>query len=217
MSLALFDLDNTLIAGDCAQSFSEFMAASKLPTPDDFIETNHQFMADYDAGRLDLDAYMRYTLSPLVSLSWTDVQELVAEFIDTQLPPMLLPKACALLEQHRDAGDEIAIVSASGNHLVSPISSLLGIQHSLAVDLELNEGRVTGNIQGIPTFREGKVARVQEWASERDLDVSRAAFYSDSLNDLPLLEVVAKPVAVDPDSELEAVAKERGWTILSLR
>jgi HAD superfamily hydrolase (TIGR01490 family) len=217
MSLALFDLDNTLIAGDSTQSFSEFLASSEIVTPPDFLEKNHAFMADYDEGQLDLAAYMRYTLSPLTGLTPPQTQALISRFLDDVLPTMLLPKAQALLNKHREAGDTLVIISATGSHLVHPISERLCVDHAIAVDVEINEGQITGEIEGVPAFREGKVTRVKEWASQQGFDYQQAVFYSDSRNDLPLLEAVIKPIAVNPDPALEQVAKDKGWEILSLR
>ena len=217
MALALFDLDNTLIAGDCAQAFSEFLAASEIPTPDDFIEVNHRFMAEYDAGQLNLADYMRYTLAPIEHLEEQQIEAVVQRFLDQTLENMILPKADALLEAHRQAGDQLVVVSASGTLLVQPIATILNIPHVLAVDMETSHGKLTGRIAGIPTFREGKVTRVQQWAEQHQQDLQGAAFYSDSINDLPLLEAVDRPVAVDPCSQLEQVARQNDWEILSLR
>jgi len=217
MSLALFDLDNTLIAGDSSQSFSEFLAASELATPENFLAINADYMADYDAGNLDLAAYMRYTLSPLVNLGSVQVRQVINDFLDQILPSLMLPKALDLLEAHRAKGEELVIVSATGTHLVEPIAERLKVPHVLAVNVEVKDGFITGEIEGTPAFREGKVDRVQEWAAREGHKIEQASFYSDSLNDLPLLKAVKRPVAVDPDPILEKVAREHNWEILSLR
>ena len=217
MALALFDLDNTLILGDSAQAFSEYMAASDIVTPDNFLQANQIYMHDYDAGRLVLNDYMKYTLSPLTVLTPAQANTLINQFVEDILPKMLLPKALQLIDEHRHAGDEIVIISATGSHLVFPIARRLGVEHALAVDIETIDGYITGEITGIPTFREGKVLRAQAWAKTRNFEVSEAVFYSDSHNDLPLLEAVQRPVAVDPDPQLQQEAKQRGWEIISLR
>jgi HAD superfamily hydrolase (TIGR01490 family) len=217
MGLAFFDLDNTLIAGDSAQAFSEFIATSEVPTPADFLAVNQSFMDDYDAGRLNLHAYMRYTLAPLIGLRPKMVEELVQRFLDEVLNDRILPAARELLDHHRACGDELVIVSATGSHLVEPIAGRLAVPHVLAVDVERVEGLITGNMTGIPTFREGKVTRVQAWSQHHAVDFRNAHFYSDSHNDLPLLEAVRHPVAVDPDPHLRRIAAERGWPIISLR
>ncbi len=217
MSLALFDLDNTLIKGDSAQAFSEFLAASEVITPDNFLAANLAYMEDYEAGRLDLGAYMKYTLSPLSTLSPEETGKVIERFINNVVETMILPKARQLLESHRKAGDELVIISATGSHLVHPIARRLGIEHALAVDIEFVDGYITGEIVGIPTFRKGKVERIAQWAEQRGTAFSDAAFYSDSHNDLPLLEAVRRPVAVDPDPILQNIASDRGWETISLR
>ncbi len=218
MGLAFFDLDNTLIAGDSAQAFSEFMAAcDDLATPADFLQRNHAYMDDYERGDLDLPAYMHYTLLPLIDLPPERVVALVQRFVSEVVEGMVLPKAVELLQRHRSEGDEIVIISATGSHLVHPIAAYLGVEHSLAVDIERVDDKITGHLTGVPTFREGKVTRAIGWADERGYDIGEAYFYSDSHNDLPLLERARYPVAVDPDVMLKEVAASRGWPILSLR
>ena len=217
MALAFFDLDNTLVAGDTAQAFSEFMAANKLPTPDDFLAVNHAYMADYDAGTLHLKDYMHYTLSPLFALDAHQVASLIAEFIETVVRPMVLPKARDLLSKHVNDGDELVIISATGSHLVKPIAQYLGVEHALGVDIAVLDGYITGELVGTPTFREGKVIRAQQWDEQHGFSMNETYFYSDSHNDLPLLEKALYPVAVDPDPILTQTAKDKNWPIISLR
>ena len=217
MALAFFDLDNTLVAGDTAQAFSEYMVASALPTPDDFLTVNLAYMEDYDAGTLKLDEYMHYTLSPLFTLDETQCAAFIDEFINKVVKGMTLPKAFDLLEQHKKAGDELIIISATGTHLVAPIAAYLGVKHALGVDIEYKEGFITGKLVGTPTFREGKVIRAQQWAKANGHTMDDTYFYSDSHNDLPLLEKARFPIAVDPDQILEKTANERSWKVISLR
>lgn len=217
MGLAFFDLDNTLIAGDSAQAFAEFLAASEVPTPADFLAVNHAFMDDYEAGRLNLRAYMQYTLAPLIGLQPERADDLVQRFLDEVLSARILPAALELLGRHRACGDQLVIVSATGSHLVEPIARRLSVPHVLAVDVERVEGIITGEFTGVATFREGKVTRAQAWAQYHAVDFRVAHFYSDSHNDLPLLEAVHHPVAVDPDPHLRRIAGERGWPVISLR
>lgn len=217
MALAFFDLDNTLVNGDSAQAFSEYMAASDLPTPADFIPTNHKFMADYDAGTLDLEAYMHYTLSPLFHLTEAQANDYIEAFIADVITTMTLPKAHAVLEKHRQAGDELIIISATGSHLVKPIAKFLGVEHALGVDIERKDGYITGKLTGTPTFREGKVIRAMQWVEEQGHKMDECYFYSDSHNDLPLLEKALYPIAVDPDPTLKTIATQRGWQVISLR
>ncbi|TDO95741.1 HAD family hydrolase [Marinomonas balearica] len=217
MALAFFDLDNTLVAGDTAQAFSEYLAESGIPTPEDFLETNHAYMEDYDNGTLDLAQYMRYTLAPLTQLSALQVNDLIQQFIKDVVVDMALEKAKNLLDQHKKDGDEVVIISATGTHLVAPIAQYLGVKHALGVDIEYRDGIITGEIVGVPTFREGKVTRAIGWANEHGYDMKETYFYSDSHNDLPLLENALYPIAVDPDPVLMETAKQNGWEIISLR
>lgn len=218
MTLAFFDLDNTLVAGDTAQAFSEYIAAhDDLPTPDDFLAKNLAYMEEYDAGTLDLATYMRYTLSPLCSLTPDQVTTLIQAFIKDVIITMALPKARMLLQKHHDAGDQVIIISATGIHLVAPIARYLGVKHALGVDLDVQKGKITGELIGTPTFREGKVTRALAWAEQHGESMSDSYFYSDSHNDLPLLEKVSHPIAVDPDPILTNIALQRHWKILNLR
>ncbi|AEF53969.1 HAD family hydrolase [Marinomonas posidonica] len=218
MALAFFDLDNTLVAGDTAQAFSEYIAAhDELSTPDDFLPKNLAYMEEYDAGTLDLATYMRYTLSPLCHLTSDQVEALIRNFIQDVIIKMALPKARILLQKHHDAGDQVIIISATGIHLVAPIADYLGVKHALGVDIDILDGKITGELIGVPTFREGKVARALTWAEQHGESMVGSYFYSDSHNDLPLLEKVSHPIAVDPDPILEKIAQQRQWNILSLR
>ncbi|WP_409419798.1 HAD family hydrolase [Marinomonas sp. RS-M-Aa-14] len=217
MALAFFDLDNTLVAGDTAQAFAEYMAANELPTPSDFLAVNHAYMADYDAGNLNLADYMRYTLSPLFGLNAETIAAFIERFIQDVVVSMTLPKAQALIQQHQDAGDEVVIISATGIHLVAPIARYLGVKHALGVDIEIKNGHITGELTGVPTFREGKVTRALQWAQEQGYEMTDTYFYSDSHNDIPLLEKALYPVAVDPDPILAATAQAKNWPIISLR
>ncbi|GGN17522.1 MULTISPECIES: HAD family hydrolase [Marinomonas] len=217
MALAFFDLDNTLVAGDTAQAFAEYMAANELPTPIDFLDINHAYMADYDAGNLNLADYMRYTLSPLFGLNAETIAAFIERFIQDVVVSMTLPKAQALIQQHQDAGDEVVIISATGIHLVAPIARYLGVKHALGVDIEIKNGHITGELTGVPTFREGKVTRALQWAQEQGYEMTDTYFYSDSHNDIPLLEKALYPVAVDPDPILAATAQAKNWPIISLR
>lgn len=217
MALAFFDLDNTLVAGDTAQAFAEYINASDLPTPHNFLTVNLAYMDDYDAGTLKLDDYMHYTLSPLFDLDETQRSVFIHEFVQSIVKDMALPKAFELLEQHKNAGDELIIISATGSHLVAPIAAYLGVKHALGVDVKYLDGRITGKLVGTPTFREGKVIRAEQWAEENGHTMDDIYFYSDSHNDLPLLEKARFPIAVDPDPILEKTAIERGWKVISLR
>ena len=213
MALAFFDLDNTLVKGDTAQAFSEYLAASALPTADDFLAVNDKYMEEYDDGTLNLDEYMHYTLAPLFTLDSTKVDALIRDFIDTVVSTMIPESTHRLLSKHKDAGDEIVIISATGIHLVEPIAKYLGVENALGVNIELIDGYITGKLVGVPTFREGKVIHAEQWANDHGYKLDETYFYSDSHNDLPLLEKVRYPVAVGPDPILKKVAEEKSWPI----
>ncbi|MEO9274601.1 HAD family phosphatase [Marinomonas sp. 5E14-1] len=216
MALAFFDLDNTLVKGDTAQAFSEYLAASALPTADDFLAVNEKYMEEYDDGTLNLEAYMHYTLAPLFTLDRVKVGALIRDFIDTVVSTMIPDSTHTLLAKHKDAGDDIVIISATGIHLVEPITKYLGVEYALGVNIEIIDDYITGKLIGIPTFREGKVIHAEQWAKDHGYKLEEAYFYSDSHNDLPLLEKVGYPVAVGPDPVLKKVAEEKNWPIVKI-
>lgn len=217
MAIAFFDLDNTLVNGDTAQAFSEFLVTSSLPTSADFLAMNHAYMYDYDAGKLNLAEYMRYTLSPLKFQAKEQIDLVIQTFIAQKVSKMALPKANALLAEHQQQGDTLVIISATGSHLVKPIAQFLGVEHALGVDVERENGEITGEIVGVPSFREGKVQRALEWSQAHGVSMEGCYFYSDSHNDLPLLEKANYPIAVDADPILRKVAEQRDWPLISLR
>jgi len=178
---------------------------------------NDRFYQDYKAGTLDINAYLRFALEPLTRHSLEELETLHREFMAEHIEPMMLPKALALLEEHRSRGDQLLIITATNGFVTRPIAARLGVDQILATDPEIRDGRYTGNFLGIPTFQQGKVTRLQEWLADNHHHLDDAWFYSDSINDLPLLEAVARPVAVDPDERLTAIAGERSWPIISLR
>lgn len=217
MALAFFDLDNTLVEGDTAQAFSEYMAASTLQTADDFLIVNEKYMQQYDEGTLDLAKYMHYTLAPLFELNEVQIASLISDFINRVISQMIPPNTIRLLAKHKEAGDDIVIISATGIHLVKPIANYLGVENALGVNIEIIDGHITGKLVGVPTFREGKVIHAEQWAKDHGYKLDETYFYSDSHNDLPLLEKVRYPIVVGPDPILEKIAKERDWPILAIR
>lgn len=217
MALAFFDLDNTLVEGDTAQAFSEYMAASTLQTADDFLTVNEKYMQQYDEGTLDLAKYMHYTLAPLFELDEVQIEDLISDFINKVISQMIPPNTIRLLAKHKEAGDDIVIISATGIHLVEPIANYLGVENALGVNIEIIDGHITGKLVGVPTFREGKVIHAEQWAKDHGYKLDETYFYSDSHNDLPLLEKVRYPIVVGPDPILEKIAKERDWPIMALR
>jgi len=217
--LALFDLDNTLLAGDSDHAWGEFLIAEKLVDGPSHRARNDQFYADYERGELDIHAYVKFTLEPVLGCTEEERADLHQKFMQHSVLPMMQEKAKALVRQHQQQGDRCVIITATNAFITSPIADYLGIDTLLATDLETNNGKLTGKIAGIPCYQEGKVSKLQEWIASQEsaFTMTEACFYSDSINDLPLLEQVAKPVAVDPDERLATVARERNWPCISLR
>ena len=223
MRLALFDLDDTLLDGDCSDRWNLWMIEQGwVADPDHFLARSAQMQRIYHAGQLKLEEYLAMTLAPLRGRRVVDVQEEVERFVASQLRPRIFEQAWACLEAHRQAGDTLLLISASARHLVQPVAATLGIEHVLAVELSVEEGtnaqpRYTGGSEGILSYRGGKVLRLQQWLAERQVTPSHTTFYSDSRNDLPLLQYVDCPVAVNPDPVLAEVASVEGWRRLDWR
>jgi HAD superfamily hydrolase (TIGR01490 family) len=220
MNLALFDLDGTLIPGDSDHAFGEFIIGLGWADAGDFRHRNNAFYEDYVAGRLDIDAYVDFATAPWRDRPAAELESASQRFIDSIFKPMLTASAVELIQQHERAGDLLAIVTATNDFITRPIARVLGIDALIATQLERDSvGRITGKVDGIAAFREGKVHRVQQWLAARDMklaDFERTYFYSDSTNDLPLLESVSDPVATNPGPALERIAVERGWPVLKL-
>jgi HAD superfamily hydrolase (TIGR01490 family) len=220
MNLTLFDLDGTLLPRDSDHAFGEFVVALGWADRDEFRRRNDAFYDDYLAGRLDIDAYVDFATAPWRDRPAEELARATARFLDEVVRPMLHPAAVGLVQQHQREGDLVAIVTATNDFVTRPIAGLLGVDQLIATDLARDEaGRVIGTIHGMPAFREGKITRVQQWLEGRGLaldDFARSTFYSDSTNDLPLLERVSHPVATNPGPALERIAQERGWPILQI-
>jgi HAD superfamily hydrolase (TIGR01490 family) len=178
---------------------------------------NDRFYADYEAGQLDIFAYLEFSLAPLAAMEPQQLAELHSEFMQQVIAPMRLPQAEALIEKHRNAGDQLLVITSTNRFIVEPICKSLGINELLATDPEMIDGRYTGGVVGTPTYQEGKVERFNQWLKENNVSKAGSYFYSDSINDLPLLLEVSHPVAVDPDEALRNAATARGWEIISLR
>lgn len=221
MSLAIFDLDNTLLGGDSDHGWGEFLVGRGLVDEREFREANDRYYQQYQSGQLDIHAYLAFALEPLTQHDVPTLRALHAEFMRDVIAPMRLPKAEALLAEHRARGDYLLIITATNAFVTRPIAESLGVDDIIATEPELRgdlqTGRYTGRIVGTPSFREGKVVRLNEWLRDRAFDLTGSSFYSDSHNDLPLLEMVEKPVAVDPDERLHAHALAKGWPVMSLR
>lgn len=217
MPLAIFDLDNTLLNGDSDYLWGVFLAERGVVDAAWYERENERFYQEYKAGSLDIHEFLRFSLKPLSEHPLDQLQAWHREFMQQKIEPILLPAAHQLVEKHRQAGDTLMIITATNAFVTAPIAAAFGIEHLIATDPERVGDRYTGEVAGIPSFREGKVARLDAWLKQYRQDLTGSSFYSDSHNDLPLLERVDNPVAVDPDESLERQARQRGWPIISLR
>jgi HAD superfamily hydrolase (TIGR01490 family) len=220
VTLCLFDLDHTLLAGDSDFEWGQFLVDRGVLARAEYEAQNAAFFEQYKAGTLDIHEYLGFALRPLAAHTAEDLTRWHAEFMRDRILPMITPRARALVRSHLDAGELCAVVTATNSFVTAPIAKELGIAHLIATEPESVNGRFTGRVAGTPCFREGKIRRVDEWLAgfgRRLEDYAASCFYSDSHNDLPLLERVRRPVAVDPDPQLAAEAARRGWPVISLR
>jgi HAD superfamily hydrolase (TIGR01490 family) len=217
MTLAIFDLDNTLLSGDSDYLWGEFLCERNIVDSVRYREKNRQFFEAYESGTLDIMEFLEFSLEPLSRNDPKYLARWHAEFMAEKIEPLITDKARQLVEKHRDKGDTLLIVTATNSFVTRPIASRFGIENLIATDPEIAAGRYTGRVTGEPSFREGKVSRLKQWLSNNDETLAGSTFYSDSHNDLPLLELVDSPVAVDPDEILRNEAETRGWPIISLR
>jgi HAD superfamily hydrolase (TIGR01490 family) len=220
MKLTLFDLDGTLLPGDSDHAFGDFMVALGWADAAEFRSRNDEFFADYQAGRLDMPAYVDFCTAPWRDRGAYALAQASRRFTDEWVRPMLRPEALALVQRHREQGDLLAVVTATNEFITRPIAAMLGVDELIATELARDEaGRVSGVIRGVPSFGSGKIERVDQWLAARGLTLGafeRSTFYSDSTNDLPLLERVSHPVATNPSPALERIALQRGWPVLRL-
>ncbi len=216
MRLAVFDLDHTLLAADSDFLWGQFLCDEGLVERDAYEEQNRRFYADYAAGTLDVAAFYQFSLAPLRQKSIAEWQPLRARFVVDIIAPKVAPLATALLDRHRASGDTLLITTATHSFITEPIAALLGIEHLLATEPEIREGRFTGALLRA-NFQGGKVDRLREWMQANGAENAEVTAYSDSRNDLPLLEFAQVAVAVDPDPVLRAEARRRGWQVISLR
>lgn len=217
MALAIFDLDNTLIAGDSDHGWGEFLVRRGKVEADHYRAMNDRFYADYEAGRLDIYAYLEFSLEPLSRIPRSKLQQLHQAFMHEVISPMMLSKARDLLERHRQAADRLLVITSTNRFIAEPICDALGIETLIATEPEIIDNSFSGRIVGVPSYGEGKVTRFNQWLSDNQVNNEGSYFYSDSINDLPLLLEVAHPIAVDPDAQLREQAQMRGWDIISLR
>ncbi len=218
MSLAIFDLDNTLIANDSDYLWGQFMVDQGIVDKDIYETANAKFYDDYKVGQLDMVEFLNFALKPLAEHTTDQLYRWRTKFISEVIEPLLLPQAHALVNQHREQGDTLLIITATNRFITEPIAQLYGIQELLATEPEMRDGAYTGKFVGIPCFQNGKVDRLNAWLGENpQISLEDSWFYSDSHNDLPLLNKVTHPVAVDPDQTLREHALAQQWPIISLR
>jgi HAD superfamily hydrolase (TIGR01490 family) len=213
MALAIFDLDETLIGGDCASLWSEQMARLGWVDKESFMRKNDELMAAYSAGELAMEDYMAFSLEPMAGRTPEEVDHLVEPWVEDFIEPIIFSEACTAIANHRAAGDRILVISASGTHLVKAIAARIGIDEVLGIDLEVKHGVYSGATVGVLTYREGKVTRLMEWLESEGETLDGASFYSDSRNDLALLLKVEHPHVVNPDAVLLAHAEKAGWPV----
>ncbi|MEO6697010.1 MAG: HAD family phosphatase [Gammaproteobacteria bacterium] len=217
MSLAIFDLDNTLLGGDSDYLWGKFLAEQGIVDAEHYQRENLRFYKEYQAGTLDIHSFLEFQLKPLTLHPLDVLHRWREQFLNEKIWPIVLPKAIALAERHRAQGDTLLIITATNRFITEPIAAHLQVPHLLASEGEIRDGRYTGKIKGTPCFREGKVTRLMEWLQIQKQTLEGSWFYSDSHNDIPLLEKVTHPVAVDPDAELARHAAAKGWPMISLR
>lgn len=218
MRLALFDLDDTLLDGDCSELWNAWMLERGwIDAPQDFLLRTQEMQTAYHAGRLRLEEYLALTLSPLAGRREAEVRAEVEAFVEARIEPRLFPQGRARVAEHHAQGDRVMIVSASSRHLVAPVAAALGIAEVIAVEPAMDAGRYTGGTTGELSYRGGKVNRLEAWLAEQAQPASHVSFYSDSHNDLPLLSRADRAVAVNPDPVLAEVARAEAWPRLDWR
>ena len=219
MQLALFDLDNTLLTGDSDSGWISYLVDQGILDRQTFEQQNAVFFAQYQAGTLDIDEYHAFQMQSLTCLPRAALESHLVDYLETRIRPMITEKARSQVNRHLENGDLCALVTATNCFITSPICREFGIPHLIATIPAQENGQFTGKPRGLPSFREGKITRVETWLESMGFwwsNFERSWFYSDSLNDLPLLSHVSDPVAVDPDNTLRSHAQAAGWPILNL-
>ncbi|ATG90901.1 HAD family hydrolase [Methylomonas koyamae] len=217
MSLAIFDLDNTLIADDSDFLWGQFLVDRGIVDKDHYEQANKKFYEDYKQGTLDIVEFLHFSLAPLARHDAEQLYRWRDEFIDSLIKPIMLEAARELIDRHSQAGDTLLVITATNRFVTEPIVKLYGIDNLLATTPEFKDGRYTGKFEGTPCFQQGKVELLRDWLAESAETLAGSCFYSDSHNDLPLLNLVDRPVAVDPDAKLRQAAELANWPIISLR
>jgi len=217
VELAIFDLDNTLLKGDSDYLWGRFLVQRNMVDGEFYERENKRFYEEYKAGTLDIFEFLRFSLRPLAENDLATLSALRQEFIDTEIEPIILPQARQLIKEHRDQGRMLLIITATNRFVTEPIAERLGVENLIATEPEFKDGRYTGEVSGVPSFREGKVECLSTWLTQNGCNLASSWFYSDSHNDLPLLEMVTHPIAVDADDTLRQHAESKGWPVISLR
>ena len=217
MTLAIFDLDHTLLNGDSDYLWGEFMVDRGIVDAQEYRQRNQVFYEDYQRGKLDNETYLAFALEPLTRYSIEQLHAWRTDFVASRIEPIVVPGAASLLDEHRGQGHELLIISATNLFVTEPIAALLDVPTVLSTEPEIVDNRYTGRYLGTPTYQQGKVTVLEQWLRETGRNLEGSYFYSDSLNDLALLERVDNPVAVHPDADLKAIAEQRGWKIIDLR
>ena len=217
VTLAIFDLDNTLLGGDSDYLWGRFLCEKGIVDGRKYDRENLRFYEEYKAGTLDIYEFLRFSLRPLSEHDMATLAGWHQQFMKEKIEPIMLPKAAALLQKHRAQGHYLLIITATNRFVTEPIANALGVDELLATDPEIVNGRYSGGVSGVPCFQQGKVTRLEQWLQHTGNNLAGSYFYSDSRNDIPLLEMVENPVAVDPDETLEDHAISKGWPVISLR
>lgn len=216
MALVIFDLDHTLLTGDSDHAWGEFMVDQGLVDPVHYKQQNDLFYQHYQAGTLDINEYLAFTLNTLTQHPLETMLNIRERFLQERIAPLISQKSRDLIAKHKQQADTLLIITATNGFVTYPIADMLGIEHIIAPHPEMLDGKYTGRIEGVPSFHEGKVTRLMEWLEQHDQTLEGSWFYSDSRNDLPLLEIVDHPIAVNPDPYLLNIAQEKNWPIINL-
>ncbi|HEB82061.1 MAG TPA: HAD family hydrolase [Gammaproteobacteria bacterium] len=217
MALALFDLDNTLLAGDSDFLWGQFLVDEGLVDKQQYEEANQRFYDEYKQGTLDIYEFLAFSLQPLTRYPRQQLDELHREFMQRYIYALMTDKGQEKIRQHKTQGDDVVIITATNSFVTGPIARAFEVDDLIATEPEIIDGQYTGRVAGTPSFKEGKITRLNQWLESSHHNLKDSTFYSDSHNDLPLLEIVENPVAVDPDEQLLAVAKGKNWPVTSFR
>jgi len=217
MALALFDLDKTLLDCDSDFEWGQFLVSKKLVDEEEYARANQYFYEEYQRGTLDIVEFSAFSFKPLSELKLSTLNELHQEFMQNIIIPMIRSQSQVTIDKHHAQGDTSIMITATNSFIARPIAKHFGIQHLIATEPKIINGKYTTEIEGTPCFQEGKVTRLNDWMKTNNANLEGSYLYSDSMNDLPLLEAVETAIAVQPDDTLKAIAEERGWKIISLQ